>query len=154
MKAGCFGAIVSGGHWCWCKPSFYSWSDPSPADHPLNLMMMMIMKMMMMMMMTIIQLLESPCPSVRRKQNLPHHRYMHQSQGSWIYASFISASYTQESRIIYICIVDTCIMQIFIGIKDHRYICASYIHASGSRIEDHRHMQHTYVHHTHMHHDR
>ena len=36
-------AIGAGG-----KPSFYSWSDPSPTDHPLNLMMMMIMKMMMM----------------------------------------------------------------------------------------------------------
>ena len=25
------------------KPSFYSWSDNSPTDHPLNLMMMMMM---------------------------------------------------------------------------------------------------------------
>ena len=61
-----------------------------------------------------IQLLESPCSSVRWSvgpEKSLHHIYMHQGQGSWIYASFISASYTYASgsRIIYICIVDTCI---------------------------------------------
>ena len=53
-------------------------------------------------------------PSVRpfvRHEKIPHHRYMHQGQRSWIYASFIPASYTHASgsRIIGICIIHTCI---------------------------------------------
>ena len=72
-------------------------------------------------------------------EKIPHHGYMHQGQGSWIYASFISASYTYASgsRIIYICIVDTCIRQTFIGIKDHRYVHHTYMHqGQGSMIID------------------
>ena len=72
-------------------------------------------------------------------EKIPHHGYMHQGQGSWIYASFISASYTYASgsRIIYICIVDTCIRQTFIGIKDHIYVHHTYMHqGQGSRIID------------------
>ena len=103
---------------------------------------------------------------VRPSQNLPHHRNMHQGQGSWMFASFISASYTHASgsRIIYICIADTCVMQIFIGIKDHRYVHHTYMHqGQGSRIIDTcniytcimhtciriknpRHMHHEYMH--------
>ena len=65
----------------------------------------------------------------------------HQGQGSWISASFISASYTHasgsSSRIIYICIVDTCIMHISIGIKDNRYLHHTYMHqGQGSRVID------------------
>ena len=57
----------------------------------------------------------------------PHHRYMQHSQ---------------VSRIIDMCIIHTCIR-----VKDRgSQICASYTHASESRIKDHR-----YVHHTHMH---
>ena len=84
-----------------------------------------------------------PTPRIRlsvrpfvRNEKAPHHGYMHQGQGSSIYASFIPASYTHASG------------SRFIGICN-----ASYIHASGSRIEDHRYMQHTYVHHAHMHQD-
>ena len=61
-----------------------------------------------------IQLLESACSFVRpsvRPEKIPHHRYMHQGQRSWIYASFIPASYTHASgsKIIDICIIHTCI---------------------------------------------
>ena len=61
-----------------------------------------------------IQLLESACSSVRpsvRHEKIPHHRYMRQGQRSWIHASFIPASYTHasQSRIIGICIIQTCI---------------------------------------------
>ena len=62
-----------------------------------------------------ILLLESPCPLVRslvRNEKTPHHRYTHQGHRSQIYASFIPAPYTHASgsRIIYISIVDTCMM--------------------------------------------
>ena len=93
-------------------------------------------------------------------------RITHQGQLSFIFASFISASYTHTSgsRIIHIYIVDTCIMQIFIGIKDHRYVHHTYMHqGQGSRIidtcnihmciihtcimiNDHRYVYHTYMH--------
>ena len=47
-----------------------------------------------------------------------HYRHMHQDQG-------------------YICIVDTCIVQIFIGIKDQIYVYHTYMHhGQGSRVID------------------
>ena len=70
-------------------------------------------------------------------EKIPHHGYMHQGQGSWIYATFIPA-------------------------KDQRsYICASWIPAymhqgQGQKIIDIsiiiRVKDHGYMHHTHMHH--
>ena len=111
-------------------------------------------------------------PSVRKKSRIMDTCITHQGQGSLIYASFISASYTHTSgsRIIHIYIVDTCIMQIFIGIKDHRYVHHTYMHqGQRSRIIDscdihmciihtciminfHSNVHHEYMHHEFMHH--
>ena len=94
--------------------------------------------------------------------NLPHHRYMHQGQGSWIFALWIHALHQgRGSRII-------------IRVKDHGYICiahthSSYMHTPGSRIKDiciihtcikikgywyvhNVYTHHAYVHHAYMHH--
>ena len=62
--------------------------------------------------------------------NLPHHRFMHQGQGSWIFALWIHA-YTHQGRG----------SRIIIRVKDHGYICiahthSSYMHTPGSRIKD------------------
>ena len=59
----------------------------------------------------------------------PSVRWSQKNPASWLHAP--------GSRIIYSCIKDTCIMQIFIGIKDHRYVHHTYMHqGQGSRIID------------------
>ena len=83
----------------------------------------------------------------------PHHTHMQHSQVSRITdvcilllespCSFVRWSVRDKiCRIIYTCTTHTCMLQ---DQGPGSQICASYTHASGSRIEDHR-----YVHHTHI----
>ena len=81
-------------------------------------------------------------------EKAPHHRYMLQGQGSWIYASFIPASYAHASGSM---IIDTCIIYMHQG--QGSWIYATYIHASCTHVSVSR--KHTCImdrHHGCMHH--